>query len=108
MVGYLAYSSMSLLSQRASHSRSDNVASAMVFFGGGGWRRRYLSTRKAISVYRQVKAPISQTSLGLSLWSTSLRSKSISMGGQCEPILVGGLTYMGVWVELYRMEKKAI
>ena len=29
-------------------------------------------------------------------------------GGWCEPILVGGLPYMGAWVEQYRIVKKAI
>ena len=29
-------------------------------------------------------------------------------GGWCEPILVGGLTYMSTRLELYRIAKKAI
>ena len=29
-------------------------------------------------------------------------------GGWCEPILVGGLTYVSMWLELYRIAQKAI
>ncbi len=79
----------------------------MLFLGGGMeevapvYKKSYLGVQASKSTYKS-------NFLGLSLWSTSLRSKSISMGGQCEPILVGGLTYIGSWVELYRMVKKAM
>lgn len=64
-------------------------------------KKSYLGVQSSKSTYKP-------NFLGLSLWSTSLGSKSISMGGQCEPILVGGLPYMGAWVEQYRIVKKAI
>ena len=64
-------------------------------------KKSYLGVQASKSTYKS-------NFLGLSLWSTSLRSKSISMGGPCEPILVGRLTYIGSRRDLYRMAKKAI
>ena len=65
-------------------------------------KKSYLGVQASKSTYKS-------NFLGLSLWSTSLRSKSISIerGGD-EPILVGGLTYIGSCRDLYRMAKKAI
>ena len=64
-------------------------------------KKSYLGVQASKSTYKS-------NFLGLSLWSTSLRSKSISMGGWCEPILVGGLPYMSMWLELCRIAQKTI